>query len=297
MNGPSGLPSTAPFKAIERRLAQGILPRGWIDGLILSNDTTDATNDIAIAAGAARSTVNIVDGEASTRARDQIDLELPVAIIKQLDVAFAPENYDPEGFSGGDRSGGRSSSAISNTTWHAILAGGPGLQTDVFLHDSITQANVLAEMQKIGGYTAYRRIGSTVRASAAILTFIQFDDLFTLKVPVLDIDSATPGTSAVTATLASVPTGIQVEAHLNVVSVLNSAGLYISSLDATDAAASSTVAPLATLWAGSWSAGANLGAQVRVLTNTSAQIRYRMTSNQSIKAAILGWRDLRGRNS
>jgi hypothetical protein len=43
-----------PLKRYEAREALGYLPRGWIDGLTLSNDTTDATNDIGIAAGCAR---------------------------------------------------------------------------------------------------------------------------------------------------------------------------------------------------------------------------------------------------
>src|ERR1700754_1262771 len=107
MNAPLRLPNSAIEKALALRYAQGSLPRGWIDGLTLSNDGTDATNDIGIASGSARSTSRIVDGAVSTLTRDQCDIDLPVAIIKQLDVAWAPENYDPDGFGGGDRSGGR----------------------------------------------------------------------------------------------------------------------------------------------------------------------------------------------
>lgn len=302
MNRHRGLPHSALDKRFEKLHARGNLPRGYIDGLILSNDTTDATNDIAIAAGSARSTVNIIDGVASTLTRDQMDLDLPVGIIKQLDVAWAPENYDEDGYSGGDRSGGRSASAISNTTWHTYAIGGPGVPTDVMFHDSATQSSVLAALP--GGYTAARRGGSVVRAGGTILGFIQRGgDKFILTTPVLDISATNPGTSAVTRTLSSIPTGVIVEAIVNASMRSLTSGsivVYLSSLETANIAPSHSVAPLGSMDTTNTAAvDTTAASQHRIFTNTSAQIRSRLSAsgaNDVLRIATIGWVDTRERD-
>lgn len=292
MNGPFALPGSSPSHEVERHLREGWLPRGWIDGLTLSNDTTDATNDIGIAAGVARSTVRLVDGTPSTLARDQIDLELPVGIIKQLDVAFAPENYDPDGYSGGDRSGGRSSTSLSNATWHALLVGGNGLQPDVLLHNSLTQSSVLAEMQKIGGYTAYRNIMSIVRASAAIRAFTQLGNNVLWSLPIMDVDNSSTGTSANLGTL-SVPIGLKLPVWVNVYYSVGGGTIYLSSPDQTDMAASITAAPLSHIFDTIDAAGG----QLSTYTDTSGQIRYRTANTGTVRIATLGFVHPRGRDA
>lgn len=290
MNRPFGLPANAPTKAFERSFDRGWLPRGYIDGLVLSNDTDDATNDIDVAAGVARSTVNIVDGEASTLARDQIDLEIPVAITKQLDVAFAPTNYDGADRDGGARSGMLSSSSISNTTWHVYCVGRRGEPSEILAHDSATQANVLAEMQKVGGYTAYRHIMSVCRVSATIKPFTQINDDVLWTTPTLDVNDSATGTGAKSGTL-TVPTGIKLPVTL-MVGNQSASNLYISSLDQTDSAADYTAAP------GALRAGAAVyGMQFRTITNTSAQIRYRTDSNSTVGIITSGFRHPRGRDA
>lgn len=302
MNGPLGIAGSGPIPRFEAREAMGFLPRGWIDGLTLSNDTTDATNDIAVAAGVARSTVNIVDGTASTLTRDQLDMDLPVSIIKQLDVSFAPDNYDPAGYSGGDRSGARSSSNLSDTTWHAYLVGARGIQPDIMLHDSATQSSVLAEMQKIGGYTAYRRIGSVIRASAAIRGFKQDGNYFRL-ITKGAVTTTNPGTSAVSMTLQYVPTGISVRAiiwaQLRATTTGNAATLYVSALDETDETASGSGAPFGITGPDTFS-NKNAGSYFEVMTNTSGAVRTRLSSSAGSDSVILvslGWIDTRGRDA
>jgi hypothetical protein len=293
MNRPVPPSHFRPERAFETRQSQGWLPRGYIDGMILSNDATDATNDIGISAGVCRSTTCIVDGAGSAHFRDQIDLELPVSIIKQLDVAFAPENYlaDISGAvagGGGARSGGRSISALADGTWHIHALGGRGVATDIILHDSTGFTNATLPSE----YSAWRCIGSVVRATS-ILAFTQDNDTFLLTTPVLDIDTAAPGTSAVTATLASAPTGFKIWALINWF-YGGTGNLYISSLDQTDSAASTTAAPLATIGIGGLSIGAG---PILVRTNTSAQVRYRATNSTNVRIATLGWIHPRGRNS
>lgn len=301
MNRPFGLPDAAPLKRIEPQLAHNILPRGWIDGLTLSNDGTDATNDVAIAAGSAKSTRNIVDGAASALTRDQIDLDLPVGIIKQLDVAFAPDNYLSSGVSGGGRSGGRSQASISNATWHVNLIGGRGIKTDVIFHDSADAASTIAAFRSVGDYyTAYRHIGSIVRASGAILPFTQHHDTFILTTPVADIINAADHTTAVTGTLSSCPTGVEVDAIIHV-GMLDGAGtdrpLYVTALTQTDSDPNVAEPTVFTTVMGA--NGTDYAwARINVRTNTSAQIRYR-AGNSGVNSIIVtyGWVHPRGKNS
>ena len=294
MNAPFGLPGQGPIQRFEAREALGFLPPGHIYGLTLSNDTTDATNDIALSQGAARSTCTIVDGTPSTYWRDQVDLDIPVSIIKQLDVAFAPENYDdgvwPPQASGG-RSGGRSTSSLSNTWWHGILAGGGGLKPDLFFHDSATQSSILAEMQKLGGYTSYRRIGAVRRVSAALMAFRQFGDNFIIITPTQDFGNATPGISVNTGTLVNVPTGIFVIAHLAIES--DAQLVYVKPTFVTDQAPSASAAPFAS----SYAAGVANGNVQYVITDTSAQFTYRLSANNAFRCAALGWTDWREKDA
>jgi hypothetical protein len=291
MNGPLGLPGDGPVQRFEAREPQGWLPRGWIDGLILSNDSTDATNDIGISAGCCRSTSNIgPDGIRTTLAKYQADLEIPAAIIKQLDVAWAPENYDPEnGIGGGARSGLRSSSSISDTTWHVFAIGGFDCPTDILAHDGVDPSAVLPN-----GYTAWRMIGSVIRASAALLLFTQVGEFFRLKTPTLDVDSSSISTSS-TQTL-TVPSGLSVRALCNIFTSHGTAAtVYVKHPDDTDTIASATAAPLGS--AGTNTTDTTYG-QVEVYTNTSRQFTVRSSaSSTTVRMATLGWWHSRGRDA
>jgi hypothetical protein len=286
---PRGLRGDSPLQRFESAERRGWLPRGWIDGLVLSNDGTDATNDIAISAGACRSTVSIVNGEVSTLAQDQIDIDLPVSIIKQLDVSWGPENYDPAGYSGGGRSGMLApGSSIGNDTWHIYAVGGADKQPDILAVDSVTQADILAEVYKIG-YTAYRRIGSILRASGAIRAFHQHGNLFLLSAAVSDYSGESISTTAGLLTL-TVPTGVNVVALIRTESPSSSGeSCYLSSPSVTDAASSigTTANVVAT------SAGSRHLYELRILTNTSAQIRARASATIILDVATYGWEDPR----
>lgn len=286
------LPSTAPIKGFERKQAEGWLPYLHCEGLIPSNEGTDATNDLAFTAGACRSSVNIIDGSPSILPRDQRDIEIPVSIIKQLDVAWAPDNYDPDGFSGGDRSGGRSASAISNTTWHCLAIGGRRVKGDILFHDALTQASVLAALPQ--NYTAYRRIFSVCRIGAALQVFtFGTDGYVRLKTPTLDFDTSTLTTAASTITLASIPTGLSLRILANTfVSRATEGFVYIKNPSDTDTAPSASLAPLATIKTDS--TGGKISAEVSVVTNTSAQIAARSDgAGTTLRIAPLGWWEAR----
>lgn len=295
MNRPYGLPGRSPTHRFEALEAQGgWLPHGFISGLALSNDGTDATNDIGIAAGVCRSTANVINGEPSTRLQDQLSLTLPVAVIKQLDVVWAPENYDPAGYGSGARSGGRSASSISDTTWHVFVIGGLDVPADILMHDGATQAGVLAALPR--GYTAYRRVGSVLRASSALRAFVQLGNRFDLVASVQDLNSTNPGASAVSVTLTT-PLGVSTEAIVQVGVQNNGSGVTafsrVTALDMTGETPADGNSDLP-LSIGSAGNTGNPAAIMRVRTNTSAQIRAQLSAsdgNVTLRVRTLGWVD------
>lgn len=241
------------------------LPPGYIFGCALSNNSGDATNDIDIAACQSSASNAVVD-------------QRGIAMTKQLDASWAA----------GTNQGMRSSATLVDGTWHIFSISKTDGTTDYFAHNAIDPTTVLPS-----GYVYYRRIGSIVRASSAILGFFQSGGWFYLKAPPLDITNLTPGTSANTGTLASVPSGIKVIALINVTAT-NGVRFYVSSLEATDLTPSSTAAPLSSFGVTGASGTAVPSAQVMVLTNTSQQFRYRATVDVPFYAAPAGWFDLRG---
>lgn len=293
MNRAFGLPGSGPVKRYEQREALGWLPRGWIDGLVISNDSTDATNDIAISAGVCRSTINVVEGAASTLTRDQLDIEIPVSTIKQLDVSWAPENYDPDGYSGGGRSGMLSPlSSISNTTWHIYAVGGGDCPDDIIAIDSVTQATVINAIAAAGGFTAYRRIGSIVRLSAAIALRTQVGDFVRFKTPVAQ--GVTVTTTRANGTFAGgVPSGLALRVQFSFCVGTTDSYVYISCPDDTD------VTPTAAFASARSIAGNVTPGVMEVTTNTSAQFAHDAStgSTTNLDVVPLGYWDFRGRDA
>ena len=262
--------------AVGRRT--GSLGRGYIDGCILSNNGTDATNDIDIAAGACRDSTNAIDITCA-------------AMTKQLDANWVA----------GTNQGFRNSAAgIANTTYHIYaVATAAGVQ-DYYAHTSATVATVLTALQAESGGSAYvyaRRIGSIVRASAAILGFTQHGDKFRLKSSNRDINLSSPGTAAVTHAFTSLPLGIVIWSDASV-SLLNATTSYYwlaTALDETD------VTPAGTAFSYRVDiATAVFGGPLVVKLNTSAQFRARQSSSGASDNASVtahGWLDLRGRDA
>lgn len=248
------------------------IPRGFLWGLTLSNNGTDATNDIDIAAGSC----------ASDDATDANRVLLnPGAMTKQLDIAWAA----------GSAAGGRiSSEALANGTWHVYAFRRSGGTDDYCFSQSLTPT--LPD-----GGTNKRRIGSILRESAAIVGFVQDGDYFRRKASVLDVSANNPGIAAVLRTL-SVPTGLKLFAIFNV-SVTQSATTgrpYFSDPDANDEAPSLTASPLYN--AGDNAISGGTGVELSIRTNTSAQVRSRCggsDANVNLYVATLGWMDSRGR--
>jgi hypothetical protein len=284
----TGLPTTGSFGVqdwlVEYNLISAInakgtvelfllaLGRGYLDGFILGNNAVTPLTKLDFGTGqAADSTgVAILRGSGFT---------------KDCNASWAA----------GTAGGNFLNTTLAASTWYHCFAirKDSDLSVDFGIDTSLTAAHIPA------GYTYYRRIGSIkTNASSQILAFHQYGDEFWWDTGVLDISVNPTSLSAVTRTLASVPTGLKVCAVTasNVFGTSVPAYFLLSSLDAVD------VAPAYT---GVISSAATSTAAIeamhidRTWTNTSAQIRSRLNTASAtplLQIRTLGWVDPRGKN-
>ena len=231
-----------------------------LNGLIISNNVTDATNDIDIAAG------DCVSDDGTT-------VMTLAAITKRLDANWAV----------GTNQGGLDTGAIADGTYHIWVINRPDTNvTDVLFSTSATSPTMPAN------YTKKKRIGSIIRASAAILQFTQRGDEFRLGTYQSDYGSAGVGSGSVTVELASVPAGIIAKAIFNFYIADNGAYIAFFDGDKTAVATSTTAAPLAD---GGTASSSSVFGNAEVWTDTSAQIKFRGNTNTTVRIATKGWRD------
>jgi hypothetical protein len=150
-------------------------------------------------------------------------------------------------------------------------------------------------------YSLWRRLGSVLRESAALVPFTQLGDYFRRTTGVLDVNANNPGTSAVTRTL-SVPIGHYVRAILNTTLTFTTGAAaseaLFTDLAATDSAASNTTAPLSNVGASYGSSAQVQHTAIEIRTNRSAQVRSRLSASDggaTLRVATLGWWDDRGK--
>lgn len=254
------------------------LPPGALFGCVLSNGT-DATNDIDITAGKWRDST------------DAVNLILTSAVTKRLDAAWAV----------GTGNGGLDTGAIADTTYHIWLI----KRSDTGVVDALFSASATSPTMP-ASYDFKRRIGSIIRASAAILPFTQNGDTFLLKTYLVSADSANPGASAVTRAL-NVPLGLVLDALITLGAYLAGAtpfAVFANSLAETDVAVQVPATAALTLpvsqgvaySVASWNFTA-----LTVRTNTSAQIRTRCSATPGatdrIGVITRGWIDTRGKDA
>ena len=253
-----------------------IMPRNWIDGAILSNNSSDLNNDIDVAAGQCMSDDNTYM------------ITVP-AITKQIDALWAL----------GTNAGGRDTGTETNSTWYhvfAIARPDTGV-SDVLFSTSVSSPNMPAS------YTKKRRLGSVFNdPSGNIRAFTQRSDQFLWNDAVIDHDIVNPGVTAVTRTL-SVPTGVQVEALLSVGGYQGTAAfsIFMSSLDSNDQTPQVIgTGPLTGFMTGNTVSGNWNFGHITVRTNTLAQVRSRASATGAanrLGIITLGWIDRRGRNA
>jgi len=261
------------IKEIKRAVVSALPTRSYLAGYGISNNASDATNDIDIAVGSAMDSTNVRM------------LKLASALTKQLDAAWAV----------GTNAGCRDTGSIANNTWHIHAI----MRVDTNVVDILCSLSVGAPTMPTN-YTLFRRIGSIIRSGATILAFDQDGNYVRLDATVLDTDATNPGASAVTRTL-TVPTGINVIAFGSV--YLENGAAAVNLILLSDLA-SSDEAPATASGRGHASTQTAAGTQgigtFAVRTNTSAQIRSRQTGSNASdvnRISTWGWIDTRGRDN
>lgn len=241
--------------------------KGHIFGLTLSNNASDATNDIDIATG-----------EAASTETNPVLMVLALGLTKRLDALWAP----------GTNQGGRDTGSIANTTYHVWLI----QRSDTGVVDVLFSASATSPTMP-ANYDRKRRIGSIKRESAAIVAFWQNGDVFR-RAAAIDRNS-TAATASILLTL-SVPTGIVVAPIVHMSASVGASGaLAILLGSAASGSASIQVA-------GSAGNGWVLSVIPTVFySNTSAQIYYAQSNSgvgpDSNTLTTLGWIDTRGRDA
>jgi hypothetical protein len=240
---------------------QGQLLRGTLHGLSLSNNVSDANNDIDIAAGAAGS-----DGATPAL------MVLASAITKRLDASWAV----------GNNNGGLDTGAKGNNTWYYLWL---IQRSDTGVVDVLFSTSATAPTMPVN-YDRKRRLPGAVRTdgSGNIRAFNQRGARrFEFVSRITDVNASNPGASAVLRTM-TVPPNM-----LGIFEVQISAADYLGLTNPaqTDVSIDSS--------AGFTLVTSGRGAtQAVVSVNGSSQIRSRMNNGSAVTLTIstLAFEDL-----
>lgn len=237
------------------------LPQGYLSGCNCELGS-DTDHDIKFNIGVARDS------------SDTYNMDHDVAKIKQIDANWTE----------GNNAGGLASAVTlsANQTLHCfIITKAGGGDTDAGFDTSITAANLMTDAAG-DSYVGYRRVFSIrTDASSNLIPFVMYNEnggyTCEFTTPTLNINT-TITTSATSHTLASIPTGINLKVLANVLVYKSGAtpSVYLRNPDVTDAATSTTAAPLASLR--TVSGTTEQIAQLSTWTNTSAQIESRAST-------------------
>ena len=242
--------------------------RGYIDGCTLSNDVSDASNDIVISPGVARSSGNTAT------------LVLTGALIKRSDATWTA----------GTGNGGMDTGVkpVSGTLHTYLIS--DGATADVIF--SIAAGGPLLP----AGYTTFRRIGAVLTdASSNIRGFFQNGDVFSLRTRAHDRNNTTV-TSTATLQVLSVPTGILVAARFQLRAANGFGDQYFFATSPSEA----DQLPNATgIGQGDIVTAATFNQFNELVrtTNTSGQIRLRGNISGLVSIITSGWIDTRGKDA
>lgn len=242
------------------------LPTNYLTGLTLSNNVTDANNDIDVAVGKCR---DIDDAQ---------DMALAASITKRLDASWAV----------GTNQGGLDTGAKANSTWYHVYV---IRRSDTGVVDVLFSTSASAPTMPTN-YDGKRRIGAILTdGSGNIRAFVQTHDVFRFVTPVQDVAVTNLSTSRTLYTV-STPLGLSLQPILRCMTSNTSASIVLTSPDETDSAASTSP---------SAAPGYDLGASVytanpTLITNTSSQIGARASAgSSSLYVNTRGWVDTRGK--
>lgn len=250
------------------------LPRRYLSGLQTAINAGSPTTKIDIGAGKCRSD------------DDSVDIVIAATLTKQLNAAWAAGN-----------NGGLGAGAVAaNTGYHVFAIYNPTTTVSDVLFSTSYAAPAMP-----GGFTKKRWIGwIRTDGSSLIKPYFQRGDIFMWKTPGLDVNGSALSAGAGANYALPVPSGLVVQAMVNVQCSGPDAGCYVHSPE-TDAmypaTTPTTTPPLSML---SWtSSNPEMSAGSLIIpTDTSASIRVDSTSifTETIYIGTLGWISARGRN-
>jgi hypothetical protein len=250
--------------------ADRVVPRGHIDGLILSNSAGDLDHDISIAPGNARDST------------DAYTLALAAALIKQLD----------SGWSAGTNAGGLDAGSIGASAVYYVwlIRKDSDGSIDALFSLSATAPTMPA------GYTYKRRI-MTIRtdSSSKIIPFNQDGDEVTFKQPINDFALAALASNARIGYALSVPPLMKAK----VCAIIRQGGaaggynFWIGNSNRTDGTPSDTNCDVRL-----YNANDNVTIISPIMTDATSKI-YARGNFVAIGLILfsLGWIDDRGRNA
>lgn len=259
----------ASGSAAKRVLMQQLpLPRSYLAGLGMANNSGDATNDIDFSVGEARDSTNVTNLVAAT------------AMTKQLDVAWAA----------GSAAGGRMSAAgIANTTYHCYVIRKDSDGTCDFGFDTSPTAPTMPS-----GYTYFRRIGSIIRSGGAIKAFTQTGDLVTWKVAAADVTSVVGSTANRTAVTVTAPPSTIVIGSIFVNAAAETNYVLVTDIADTDTAPSASAFTGVTLNANASAVASAVEFQCKTSATSTIGTRFGVANTYNM--VTKGYIDRRGRD-
>lgn len=248
--------------------------RGYIDGLTLSNNSTDSDHDIDIFVGIARD------------AGDALNMVLSTMLTKQIDGTWA---------AGNDAGGLADALSVASGTWYHVhlLSSADASTVDAGFDTSNSAANLLADTAVIAaGLTKYRRIGSVLTdGSSNIVLFVQNGNVFEWQEAINDLSLSNSLNTTARLDVLSVPTGIDGILAMMDISGGDTSGwsILVSSPLNSDVAVSQSHSNIG-------GSAARAGGRFIVPVDASAQVRSRadVTVND-YDIWTTGWIDPRGR--
>jgi hypothetical protein len=234
--------------------------RGYIAGLITSNNAGTPNTKVDVAAGVAADDTRVL----------------------MLSVSAGTIDCGTTGTNGLD------TGSLANNTWYHIFAIGKTDGTTALLASTSLSSPTFPN-----GYTLKRRIGSfKTDGSAHIKTYIQNGDNFHWKTPIQELNNATGSTTYTDLILAGAPTGVKVRAY-GFLSVTGSHAMKTAPKGASYGTPTTTTTPAANAVSPS---GATTG-YWREYTDTAATIQW--ATEAAASGCYLdteGWDDDRGKN-
>lgn len=243
----------------------GLSALGFIYGLTLANNASDANNDIDIAVGRAASGNGVM-------------MVLGSALTKRLDASWVA----------GTNQGGLDTGSKANSTWYHMYLISNGTTVDVLFSTSASSPTMPS------GYTEKRRIGSVYTDSSGNITaFYQVGNEFYWKTPLLSISGG--GSTAGALFTVGTPLGISTLA-LIYGTAQNTDAANIRRIITSPSVNNLDPATYCNAGAGRSSLTIEIAFSLQVRTDTSSQLRLRTTANAgNITIYTEGWVDDRGR--